>query len=51
MIYVLGVTWLAKFVGFESALKTGVLPFILPGLVKTFILASIIRAIRGTLQK
>lgn len=50
-IYVLGVTWLAKFVGFESALKAGVLPFILPGLAKIFILASLIRAIRGTFQK
>ncbi|AIL12774.1 hypothetical protein IM40_03335 [Candidatus Paracaedimonas acanthamoebae] len=51
MIYVLGVLWLEKFVGFEASLKAGVLPFILPGVVKTVILASIIRTLRGVLQR
>jgi biotin transport system substrate-specific component len=50
IIYVLGVSWLTKFIGFESALKAGVLPFILPGIIKTVILTSIIRTLRGTLQ-
>lgn len=51
LIYILGVSWLTKFIGFESAIKAGVLPFILPGIVKTFILASIIRTLRGALQR
>lgn len=51
IIYILGVSWLANFIGFVPAIKAGVLPFILPGVVKTVILASIIRTLRGVLQK
>lgn len=51
IIYILGISWLTKFVGFELAVKTGILPFILPGIVKTLILTSLIRAVRGTLQR
>ena len=51
IIYVFGVSWLTKFIGFEPALKAGVLPFILPGIIKTVILASIIRTLRGILQR
>jgi biotin transport system substrate-specific component len=34
ILYVLGVAWLAYLIGFENAIISGLLPFILPGIVK-----------------
>ncbi len=51
IIYIFGVSWLTKFVGFDLAVKGGLFPFILPGTVKTLILTSLIRAIKGPFQK
>lgn len=34
ILYVLGVAWLTYLIGFENALISGLLPFILPGIVK-----------------
>ncbi len=50
IIYMLGVTWLTKFIGFEAAVQSGVVPFILPGIAKTILLASIIKALKGPLK-
>ncbi|OJX09345.1 MAG: hypothetical protein BGO77_04750 [Caedibacter sp. 37-49] len=46
IIYSLGVIWLTKFIGFEAAIQSGVVPFILPGVVKTILLASIVKALK-----
>lgn len=50
VIYTLGIAWLATLIGFEGAIKGGLLPFILPGLFKTLILASIIKTLRSVLD-
>ena len=46
IIYVSGISWLAVLLGFEAAIKVGFLPFILPGIVKCFAFASIIKYIK-----
>ncbi|MGL9717122.1 MAG: biotin transporter BioY [Wolbachia sp.] len=40
MIFICGVSWLAIHVSLEQAIVVGVLPFILPGLVKIFLLVA-----------
>lgn len=50
LLYTLGVMWLAYLIGFSNALMLGLMPFILPGLVKgAFLCASLqlIRQYRG----
>lgn len=46
MIFIPGVTWLSILVGFESAIQFGVLPFILPGIIKAFMLSGALRIIQ-----
>jgi biotin transport system substrate-specific component len=46
ILYTLGVAWLAYFIGFVPALMGGVVPFILPGLVKSVLLGGILRYVR-----
>ncbi|MBL4819182.1 MAG: biotin transporter BioY [Deltaproteobacteria bacterium] len=46
-IYVPGVLWLSSGLGLKSAIQLGVLPFILPGLFKSLILAGIVRFLRA----
>lgn len=41
IIYLSGITWLARFIGFSLAVKTGIIPFILGDIFKIFIAASI----------
>ncbi len=50
MIYIFGVAWLTKFIGFDAAIQSGVVPFILPGVFKTILLASIVKALRGPIK-
>ncbi|WP_353269806.1 biotin transporter BioY [Wolbachia endosymbiont (group A) of Myopa testacea] len=38
VIFICGVSWLAVYLGLGQAIMVGVLPFILPGLVKIFLL-------------
>ncbi len=40
LIYVFGVPYLAFLIGLEKALNYGILPFIIPGIVKSLLLAS-----------
>ena len=47
IVYMIGVPWLGMFIGWKSAVAAGFMPFILPGLVKSVIVASAI----GYLQK
>ncbi|MBY0293402.1 MAG: biotin transporter BioY [Alphaproteobacteria bacterium] len=42
----LGVAWLSYLIGFEKALMCGVLPFILPGLVKAGLLCTALQILR-----
>jgi biotin transport system substrate-specific component len=46
MIFICGVSWLAIFVGLKQAIMVGVLPFILPGLVKIFLLVAALQYLK-----
>jgi len=46
IIYIFGVAWLTRFVGFEKALSLGFVPFIIPGIVKILLLAVSLRYIK-----
>ncbi|WP_349967203.1 biotin transporter BioY [Wolbachia endosymbiont of Armadillidium arcangelii] len=46
VIFVCGVSWLAIYVGLEQAIMVGVLPFILPGLVKIFLLVAALQYLK-----
>lgn len=43
IVYTFGVTWLSTFVGIKQAITLGFIPFIIPGIVKAFILSAAIR--------
>jgi biotin transport system substrate-specific component len=43
VIYLIGVPWLGKFVGMDMAMSAGLMPFILPGVVKAVLVASAVR--------
>lgn len=46
IVYSLGVLWLSHLIGFSAALVHGVLPFILPGLVKAALLCTALQILR-----
>lgn len=46
VIYIFGVSWLSRFIGFEMALKGGFYPFILPGIIKAVLLSFILRYLK-----
>lgn len=46
-----GLLWLANFVGVEKAIQFGLLPFILPGIVKCLFTASSIRVLKNISSK
>ncbi|MGL9761878.1 MAG: biotin transporter BioY [Wolbachia sp.] len=46
VIFIYGVSWLAIHVGLKQAIMIGVLPFILPGLVKIFLLVAILQYLK-----
>jgi biotin transport system substrate-specific component len=43
IVYAFGVSWLSFLVGFEKAIAFGVMPFILPSIVKVAILTSLLK--------
>jgi len=45
MIFIPGVTWLSVVLDFESAIQFGVLPFILPGIIKAVLLSGALKII------
>lgn len=45
-IYSFGIAWLSTFVGFQKAVIVGLVPFILPGLVKIGILSSAMKYLK-----
>ncbi|WP_425385866.1 biotin transporter BioY [Wolbachia endosymbiont (group A) of Barypeithes pellucidus] len=46
MIFICGTSWLAVYLGLEQAIMVGVLPFILPGLVKIFLLVAALQYLK-----
>ncbi len=46
IVFSLGVAWLSQLIGFSNALMHGVVPFILPGLVKAGLLCTALQIIR-----
>ncbi|NUX01646.1 biotin transporter BioY [Wolbachia endosymbiont of Madathamugadia hiepei] len=46
VIFIYGVSWLAVHVGLKQAIMVGVLPFILPGLVKIFLLVATLQYLK-----
>ncbi|XVN43367.1 MAG: biotin transporter BioY [Candidatus Rickettsia vulgarisii] len=42
----LGYLWLAGFIGFKQSFVLGVLPFIIPGIVKSLLLVGLLRAVK-----
>jgi biotin transport system substrate-specific component len=49
-IFVVGITQLALFVGFEKAIKFGLLPFIIPGIVKAMFTASSVQLFKRNIK-
>jgi biotin transport system substrate-specific component len=45
VIYLCGITWLSTLIGFMPAVTHGLIPFIIPGVVKLLILSASLRAI------
>ncbi|BET34342.1 biotin transporter BioY [Wolbachia pipientis] len=46
VIFICGVSWLSVYFGLERAIMVGVLPFILPGLVKIFLLVAALQYLK-----
>ncbi|MBS0271147.1 MAG: biotin transporter BioY [Proteobacteria bacterium] len=46
ILFSLGVAWLSRLIGLENAITHGVLPFILPGIVKAGLLCTALQIIR-----
>lgn len=46
VIFICGVSWLAVYLGLGQAIMVGVLPFILPGLVKIFLLVAALQYLK-----
>lgn len=51
IIFLLGIAWLSYLIGFESAVKYGLMPFILPGILKNVILVSLLAAFKPLWHK
>lgn len=45
VIYAFGVGWLSYVVGIDTALQVGLLPFIIPGVIKSLLLCSALRSL------
>ena len=46
IVYSLGVAWLSQLIGFSNAFMSGVVPFILPGIVKAGLLCTTLQILR-----
>lgn len=51
IIYIFGITWLSHFIGLEKALQFGLLPFILPGIVKCALLSGLLKLTKNKTKK
>jgi biotin transport system substrate-specific component len=48
IVFTLGVSWLAHLIGFSNAIAHGLLPFILPGIIKAGLLCTALQIVRST---
>jgi biotin transport system substrate-specific component len=48
IVFVFGLSWLAYIIGFKDAITFGLMPFIIPGAIKAFMLSGALRFIRGS---
>jgi biotin transport system substrate-specific component len=46
IIFAFGLAWLSAFIGVSGAIQHGLMPFILPGIIKAFLLGVILKTIR-----
>lgn len=46
IIFAFGILWLCRFMNFNEAIKVGLLPFIIPGIIKIGILSIAVRFIK-----
>lgn len=46
LIYIPGICWLGFYVGFQQAITLGLLPFIIPGIIKSFLLGACVRYLK-----
>lgn len=46
VIFAMGVAWLSSLIGFENAIKFGLIPFILPGILKNVVLVSLLSTMK-----
>jgi biotin transport system substrate-specific component len=46
IIYIFGIAWLSYLLSFKKAITVGLLPFIIPGIIKAGLLASTVRGIK-----
>lgn len=46
VIFVFGIAWLSHFVGFNSAIQFGLIPFLIPGAIKALLLCGSLRFLR-----
>ena len=47
VVFMCGIGWLSQFIGFEAAIRFGLVPFIIPGIIKILVLTGAIRYLRG----
>lgn len=47
IIYACGISWLAHFIGWHQAWMLGFMPFIIPGIIKTFLLSGAVYGVKG----
>lgn len=48
VVFALGVSWLSHLIGLEKAISVGVMPFLLPAVIKVAILTSLLKLYRTT---
>jgi biotin transport system substrate-specific component len=44
--FIFGISWLSLIIGFNNAITFGLMPFIIPGLIKIFVLAGLLRGLK-----
>ncbi len=46
VIYIFGISWLTRFIGFDMAVKGGLYPFVIPGVIKAVLLCLALRYLK-----